>query len=193
MKCEGRVDSVDEELLRKMRRAGCRVVAYGVESGNRASLSLLRKDIDLNQTIAAFAATRAAGVRSLAYIILGVPGEDELMFDKPCDFVEKIGADYAQFSTLNPTPGTPIYSLQNPANPLRDPLDSNLPNGFIGYSARASTTLNARGVVGFYLRPNTLSDCCRCVPFGFIERRRTHCRSDWALGCTGLNVQLDVL
>lgn len=33
-KCEGRVDSVDLELLQLMRRAGCRVIAYGVESGN---------------------------------------------------------------------------------------------------------------------------------------------------------------
>jgi radical SAM superfamily enzyme YgiQ (UPF0313 family) len=75
-KCEGRVDGVDVELLKLMRRAGCRVVAYGVESGNPETLFLLRKDITVEQSVSAFAATREAGLRSLAYMILGAPGED---------------------------------------------------------------------------------------------------------------------
>ena len=44
-KCEGRVDSVDPEMLSRMRQAGCRVVAYGVESANPETLALLRKDV----------------------------------------------------------------------------------------------------------------------------------------------------
>ena len=75
-KCEGRVDSVDVEMLSLMRRAGCRVVSYGVESANPNTLALLRKDITVEQAEAAFAATKEAGLRSLAYMILGAPGED---------------------------------------------------------------------------------------------------------------------
>ncbi|MEC7987730.1 MAG: radical SAM protein, partial [Myxococcota bacterium] len=74
-KCEGRVDGVDVELLMLMKKAGCRVVAYGVESGNPQSLALLRKDVSIEKSREAFAMTKKAGLRSLAYMILGVPGE----------------------------------------------------------------------------------------------------------------------
>ena len=41
-KCEGRVDAVDKELLELMKRAGCKVIAFGVESANRETLALLQ-------------------------------------------------------------------------------------------------------------------------------------------------------
>ena len=63
------------ELLQLMRRAGCRVIAYGVESGNVQSLELLRKDITVEQSVTAFQLTKQAGV-ALWLMILGVPGED---------------------------------------------------------------------------------------------------------------------
>ena len=74
-KYEGRVDGVDFALLSLMKKAGCRVVAYGVESGNPESLALLRKDVSIEKSREAFASTKKAGLRSLAYMILGVPGE----------------------------------------------------------------------------------------------------------------------
>jgi radical SAM superfamily enzyme YgiQ (UPF0313 family) len=109
-KCEGRVDGVDVELLKLMRRAGCRVIAYGVESGNRETLALLRKDVEIEQVIQAFSATREAGLRSLAYLILGAPGESVEDVERSIRFVREIGADYVQFSALTALPGTPLFA-----------------------------------------------------------------------------------
>lgn len=109
-KCEGRVDGVDLVLLQRMRRAGCRVIAYGVESGNRETLALLRKDVQLEEVVSAFSATREAGLRSLAYLILGAPGESTKDVERSIRFVRELGADYVQFSALTALPGTPLFA-----------------------------------------------------------------------------------
>jgi len=108
-KCEGRVNLVDEEALQWMKRAGCEMIAYGVESANPHGLQFLHKGITPEQVRQAFARTRAAGIQTLAYFLLGIPGEsfaDEL---RTIRFAREIGADYAQFALLSPFPGTPLY------------------------------------------------------------------------------------
>lgn len=110
-KCEGRVNRTDAETLSWMRRAGCELIAYGVETAKPSGLEFLRKDITPEQARDAFRLTREAGIRTLGYFLLGIPGEtmeDEL---KTVRFAVEIGADYAQFGILSPLPGTPLYDL----------------------------------------------------------------------------------
>ena len=125
-KCEGRVDGVDPALLRLMRKAGCRTIAYGVESANRQTLELLRKDITVEQTIRAFSDTRSAGLRALAYIILGSPGESTKDVKRTIRFVKELDADYVQFSSLTALPGTPLYAMSTPGETtsVLGPVDS---------------------------------------------------------------------
>ena len=123
-KCEGRVDGVDLPLLRLMRRAGCRTIAYGVESGNQSTLDLLRKDVTVAQAPEAFAATRAAGIRSLAYIILGAPGESIADVRRTIRFCREIRADYVQFSTLTAMPGTPLFAQFESSSAVTNPVDA---------------------------------------------------------------------
>ncbi len=108
-KCEGRVGRVDPQTLVMMKRAGCEVIAYGVESGNPRALEYLRKGVTLDQIQDTFAITRAAGIKTLGYFILGIPVEsfeDELETIK---FARKLKADYAQFGVLSPFAGTELY------------------------------------------------------------------------------------
>ncbi|MCB9764532.1 MAG: B12-binding domain-containing radical SAM protein [Alphaproteobacteria bacterium] len=163
-KCEGRVDGVDPPLLRLMRRAGCRVIAYGVESANPETLSLLRKDVTVEQVVRAFEATRAAGLRSVAYIILGAPGEDARAVRRTVAFTRQIGADYVQFSSLVALPGTPLFESHghHAAADVRNPVDGDL-------HRRTVTDLPAEELAGlmreawrrFYLRPRPLGRLAR--------------------------------
>lgn len=154
-KCEGRVDGVDLELLRLMRRAGCRTVAYGVESANASTLTLLRKDVTVDQAPAAFAATRRAGLRSLAYIILGAPGEDAAAVRRTIRFCHDIGADYVQFSTLVALPGTPLFAGQTArAGSVKNPVDGDLSRQTVSdLPPEALAGLLREAWTGFYLRP----------------------------------------
>ena len=108
-KCEGRADLVDSEMLAMMKRAGCSMIAYGVESGNKKGLEYLNKKTDLENIRKAFKLTNKAGIRTMAYFILGIPNEtyqDEL---KTIKFAKELNPTYAQFSALSPYYGTWIY------------------------------------------------------------------------------------
>jgi radical SAM superfamily enzyme YgiQ (UPF0313 family) len=171
-KCEGRVDSVDEELLTLMRRAGCRVVAYGVESANPETLALLRKDITTEQAVTAFAATRAAGLRSLAYMILGAPGEDARAVEQSIQFCRDIRADYVQFSSLSAMPGTPLFSLpRSPDNAVTNPLDADQSRPTLTDMDGAELSRLIRSAwMGFYLRPRPIARLLRdAIASGSID------------------------
>ena len=162
-KCEGRVDGVDGPLLRLMRRAGCRTVAYGVESGNAATLALLRKDVAVDQAREAFGATRAAGLRSLAYVILGAPGEGQEEVRNTVRFVRDIGSDYVQFSTLTAFPGTPLFDKAGAGTTsVGGPVDSDLDRQTLtDLPADALRGLVREAWTGFYLRPRPLARLAR--------------------------------
>lgn len=68
-KCEGRVNLVDEELLGWMKKAGCKMIAYGVESGNQRGLDYLNKNTTPAQIKRAFNLTHQAGIKTMAYFI----------------------------------------------------------------------------------------------------------------------------
>ena len=108
-KAEGRVDIIDEESLRLMRKAGCDTIAYGVETANQHGLDYLRKKTTPAMVRKAFAATRRAGIRTMGYFILGIPVETYDDALRTIDFASEIKADYAQFSVLSPIRGTVIY------------------------------------------------------------------------------------
>lgn len=158
-KCEGRVDGVDLPMLQLMRRAGCRVVAFGVESGNAETLALLRKDVKVTQVQAAFEACRKAGLRSLAYIILGAPGENAEQVTHTLRFVDQIGADYVQFSSLVALPGTPLfaeYGHRAPAD-VQNPVDGDAQRHTVtDLPPEELARLMRQAWRGFYLRPKPL-------------------------------------
>ena len=171
-KCEGRVDSVDTEMLQLMRRAGCRVVAYGVESANQETLELLRKDITVDQAHAAFASTRDAGLRSLAYMILGAPGENRTEVQKSIRFCRDIGADYVQFSTLSAMPGTPLFAHHTPASTgVRNPLDADMDRPTVtDMDPEILAGLVRQAWTGFYLRPRPIARLLRdAIASGSID------------------------
>ena len=186
-KCEGRVDGVDLELLTLMRRAGCRTVAYGVESGNAETLALLRKDVKVEQAAAAFAATREAGLRSLAYVILGAPGESRQDVERTIRFCHDIGADYVQFSTLTAFPGTPLFASHGGRGPadVRNPVDGDAERHTITDLPPAELQALLRTAwTGFYLRPRPMARLLRdAVASGSVGEaaRLGRAWSRWAL------------
>ena len=147
-----------------MRRAGCRVVAYGVESGNPETLALLRKDVKVEQAESAFAATRDAGLRSLAYIILGAPGEGANEVRDTLRFVGDLGADYVQFSSLVALPGTPLFASHGhrAGGDVRNPVDGDADRRTVtDLPPEQLDRLMREAWRGFYLRPRPMARLAR--------------------------------
>jgi radical SAM superfamily enzyme YgiQ (UPF0313 family) len=101
---------MDGEMLVWMKKAGCSIIAYGVESGSQSSLDYLKKGITLPQIKEAFRLTRQAGIKPMAYFILGVPLETFGQSLQTIKFAKELRPDYAQFSVLSPYKGTKLYA-----------------------------------------------------------------------------------
>ena len=73
--CEARVNTIDEEIVREMRRAGCEFIDLGIESGSNRILKNIRKDITVEQAIEAVKTIKKAGIGLRAFFMHGLPGE----------------------------------------------------------------------------------------------------------------------
>ena len=107
--CATRVDLVDKNLLEKMKRAGCSVIAYGVESGDQKVLDKIKKNIKIDKTKKAFELTRKAGIKILSYVIIGSPGETKESVEKTFRLIKRLEPDYVQFNPITIYPGSEIY------------------------------------------------------------------------------------
>ena len=102
-----RVDTINRQLLRKMKQAGCSDLVYGVESGNQEILDRVKKKITLKKVREAVALTKEMGMTAFASFILGLPGETKDTMRRSYDFVRQLGTPYA-FHVLAPFPGTEV-------------------------------------------------------------------------------------
>jgi len=106
-----RVDTVDKELLEKLKKAGCERIHYGVESGNPAILKVLRKGITIEQAKKAFEMTKEVGIDTLAYFILGSPRETKSEMLESIKLAKELDPDFAHFTVMAPFPATPLYDM----------------------------------------------------------------------------------
>ena len=104
-----RVDTINYDLLLRMKKAGCHRISFGVESGNPRVLKNLRKGITLEQVKTAFGYCKKLRIQTLADFMIGSPGETREDIMETVAFAAKLGADYAQFSVTTPYPGTDLY------------------------------------------------------------------------------------
>lgn len=104
-----RVDEVRPDLLAKMKKSGCRLMSFGIESGNQRVLDGTRKGITLQQSLDGIRLVKEAGITSFAYFILGMPGETKETIEETIAFAKKLNADYVNFHIATPFPGTTFY------------------------------------------------------------------------------------
>jgi len=107
--CFGRVDLVDRDLLLEMRRAGCYMIRYGVESSEPAILEAVGKGFTPEQVRNAFSLTHSLGLKTHATVMYGSPGETEETMRRTLSFTLSLDPDYAQFTINTPYPGTAYY------------------------------------------------------------------------------------
>jgi anaerobic magnesium-protoporphyrin IX monomethyl ester cyclase len=139
--CSARVNCVDEPLLRKMAAAGCRVVQFGVESADPAVLDALKKRITIEKVREAFRAARAAGIRTVANLMVGTPRETGGSIDATVRLVREIRPDHLNVQALVVYPGTELHQTLEG----RSPVD-----------ARESRRRRRRLLRSFYLRPGRI-------------------------------------
>jgi anaerobic magnesium-protoporphyrin IX monomethyl ester cyclase len=107
--CLSRVDTLNVEVAKDMKRAGCLRVFFGIESGNDSILSVMNKQITTAQAEKAVYAAKEAGLQVGAFFIVGYPGESDRTVLDTVRFASGLPLDYLSFTLPYPIPGTPLH------------------------------------------------------------------------------------
>lgn len=84
-----RVDHVDKELLKIMKKAGCIFILYGFESGSQKILNNMNKKITIEQAWETFKITEEIGINAMGNLIIGYPGENKETLYESLNFQKK--------------------------------------------------------------------------------------------------------
>jgi len=109
--CQSRVDNVDQELLREMKRVGCHYIKYGVESGSQEMLNAMKKGITLEEVRRAFKLSKKVGIKTQAFFLFGLPWDTHQTIRQTIEFAKELKPDSAQFAIVVPHPGTELYDI----------------------------------------------------------------------------------
>ncbi len=159
--CSSRVDTIDKEMLMKMKEAGCSMIYFGVESASEEVLKYYRKKINLDKVKKAVELAKKVGIATVCSFIIGAPIEKKNDIKKTLKFSLKLDPDYAQYSILTPYPGTEIYEEAKKKGLL---LSENFEDYTAGKPVLKNIYMSANEIarflkycyIRFYLRPKFL-------------------------------------
>ncbi len=170
--CYCRVNTVDPELLKKMKKAGCWNIFFGLEAGNQQLLNNIRKGATLQQIRDAIKWTNHARIETRGSFILGLPGETPELAKQTIEFAKTLDLDYAQFCIDTPFPGTELYATAEKWGTLKKEYDKFniwtpvfVPFGY--KDAKEIEAMERYAMRSFYLRPK------------YIAKRIIKIRSFW--------------
>ena len=177
-----RIDSLDEELARRMKRCGCYSLTFGIESGNQQVLDRIEKGTSLEQVEKVVSMVRREGIETRGFFIVGLPGETRATIRQTIDFAKKLPLSFAGFSILVLMPGSKFFrewAAKNKVDTAGIDWD-----GFDSYRSRMSVcevnqyelrALCRRANLEFYLRPRILFGFLRYFrQFRWILKRLLH-------------------
>jgi radical SAM superfamily enzyme YgiQ (UPF0313 family) len=120
--CNMRFGALDEELCRLMKKAGFRLVLFGVESANQSTLDRLKKAVTLKQIEEGAKAASQAGLAVHVTVMFGYPWEGETEIANTVCFarhlLRKAYAYTLQVTMVIPYPGTPLFKELEANNQL---------------------------------------------------------------------------
>ena len=109
---EARVDEVSEELLLKMKSAGCFRINYGVETGSQEMFKKIGKPgVETDSIKKAFGITRELDIATTAHMLLGLPGETKETLQSSLEMLCTINPNDANSNIATPYPGTRLFEM----------------------------------------------------------------------------------
>jgi magnesium-protoporphyrin IX monomethyl ester (oxidative) cyclase len=108
-----RADTLDENLLTKMRKSGCKKIRIAPESGvQRVVNQIIKKDLNLKDVEKAVVLCKKVGIKVGCFFVIGLIGETKEDIKESINYAYKLrqlGADRFYFSVAQPVYGTELY------------------------------------------------------------------------------------
>lgn len=118
--CNSRVDTVDLDMLKAMKSAGCWMICYGIESGDDRVLAMNKKEATVADAIQAVRWAKQAGLKVWGYFMLGLYGETVDTMEKTAALSRVLPLDIVNFALAAPYPGTEWGALARTNGWLQD-------------------------------------------------------------------------
>lgn len=159
--CNARVN-LDLETMRAMKKAGCRLIIPGIESGSQQILDNIKKGTKVEQFYDYVANAKKVGLLIHACYMVGNEGETKETMEETLKLALKLNTDTAQFFPLIPYPGTEAYCWAKSHGYIKaDYAEYCLPDGTHN-TVLSTPELSAEEMVAFcnmarkkyYLRPS---------------------------------------
>ncbi len=157
-----RVDTADIEMFKIMKKAGCRELLVGFESGSQDVLNKMNKNITLEQSRVFMEYAKKTNLEVHGCFVIGLPGETDDTAKETIKFALSLGLTTAQFSGAVPFPGTQFFDLCKKEGWLKteywpDWLETGEQSGIVEYPSITQERINYyvdAGLKKFYFRPN---------------------------------------
>lgn len=104
-----RADTVDEQLLQLMKKAGCKYIAYGIESLDQEVLDASKKGLNIKLAVKAVEATLRVGIKTGVSFIIGLPKDNLTKFQKVLTFLKTYDFDEVMVYNCVPYPKTELF------------------------------------------------------------------------------------
>lgn len=110
--CATRADTIDDDVVKAMSRAGCQYIDLGIESFDQRILEDIRKDMDVECIERSIKIIKRHGIKAKLNILLGAsPLETVETIQYSMRKVKEVDADQVMYNIANPFPGTELYKL----------------------------------------------------------------------------------
>ncbi|MHA1325412.1 MAG: B12-binding domain-containing radical SAM protein [Candidatus Helarchaeota archaeon] len=151
--CNSRVDTVDYEMLLWMRKAGCQLITYGVESGDSRILRYIKKGITKEQVKKTINLTKKAGILTGTFYIIGLPGDTLKTIYNTIQFSKEVDSDIVEFIPFIPFTGTnAVYQTQTTVDSIL--IRKLVRYAFFQYYIRPKMIF--RQIRNYYIKPLSL-------------------------------------
>jgi radical SAM superfamily enzyme YgiQ (UPF0313 family) len=121
--CTTRIDLLDKDLLRLMKRAGCSSIDIGLETGSDRMLEIIKKGITMEQFYEGAKLLRKCGMTYTVFLMIGFPDETEADILKTIEFAKDTRASSLCYSTFTPYPGTEAYRRAQELGLMKGEMD----------------------------------------------------------------------
>lgn len=109
-RCNSRSDTLTPEIALLLKKSGCSVICFGIESGNQKILDLMNKKTTVEQNYKGIKIAKNSNIFTTGYFIIGFPGETVESINDTMEFIKKSELDKVSVYQFSPLPGTDVYN-----------------------------------------------------------------------------------